>query len=114
MLSYYNSISYFTQLDAIHSKAVETNVDVEFDLPQSNIRLEGVKDDVNSLRDEINRILHAKCSGIPAGKGRFFILYFSFSLFRTFHDSKILITKDLYQSQMFGTNTWHWYKSRYF
>ena len=55
-------------MDTIFQNAVASNIEIVFDLP-NNIKLHGLKDDVNKLRDEINHMLHGKLSGTPSGGG---------------------------------------------
>ena len=40
-------------------------------LDEGNIKLEGTKDDVNVLREHVNRILHQKLSAIKANNGMY-------------------------------------------
>ncbi|XP_067945719.1 uncharacterized protein [Watersipora subatra] len=54
------------EVDDIYKKAVNKNLEILFQLDKTNIWLEGLKDDVNSMKEEINLILHKKSvSALP-------------------------------------------------
>ncbi|XP_067947221.1 uncharacterized protein [Watersipora subatra] len=57
-----NAIRKLTQqeMDDIYMKAVNKNLEIVFQLDKTYIWLEGLKDDVNSMKEEINLILYKK------------------------------------------------------